>query len=379
MLDLPQTVPRQLPTDLARRAVAAAPQPLSPGESRTRLQKQLSLPVADVKTAEPRETAPPNDSRHQSLDTSTAAAFRGDRPRAKTLSTVVLSGGEHGTTWASSQTSDASFLFLQMQALPYFAAEARRLEEGATRPGANQSDLDRAIKMLDAVPAFDVHKIGVLYVRPGQTTGAEILANEHGSPRYLEFLQTLGRLQRLRGCEDYCGGLDTSGDADGEYFYVWTGDVTQVVYHVATLMPTRAETDEQCLAKKRFIGNDHVNVVFNEGKVPFQRHWLTGGVNFVHIVVEPVDSSNYRLSVLLKEGMEDIISTIGVTIVSADFVGFSVRQMAIHANIASLVHRKMFGNWQTRLKEIANIRKRFAGAAAPPQKQGSAADFTKFA
>jgi tuberous sclerosis protein 2 len=43
--------------------------------------------------------------------------------------------------------------------------------------------LDRAIQVLDQVPTLDTHKIGVLYVGPGQTTGTQILANVHGSPR----------------------------------------------------------------------------------------------------------------------------------------------------------------------------------------------------
>ena len=36
------------------------------------------------------------------------------------------------------------------------------------------------------------------------------------------------QLMQLKGCTDYCGGLDTEGGADGEYTYAWKGEATQV-------------------------------------------------------------------------------------------------------------------------------------------------------
>jgi tuberous sclerosis protein 2 len=38
----------------------------------------------------------------------------------------------------------------------------------------------------------------------------------------------------------------------------------QVIFHVATLMPTNLEKDPQCNKKKRHIGNDFVAVVYND-------------------------------------------------------------------------------------------------------------------
>lgn len=37
----------------------------------------------------------------------------------------------------------------------------------------------------------------------------------------------------------------------------------QVIFHVATLMPTR-ESDPMCNGKKLHIGNDYVTIVYNE-------------------------------------------------------------------------------------------------------------------
>ena len=80
----------------------------------------------------------------------------------------------------------------------------------------------------------------------------------------------------------YSGGLDCSSDKDGEFTYMWRGDITHVVYHVATLMPSRTD-DKQCIKKKLHITNDHVTIVFNDSDMPFQRKWLAGTVNFVHV------------------------------------------------------------------------------------------------
>ena len=61
---------------------------------------------------------------------------------------------------------------------------------------------------------------------------------------------------------EYCGGLDCSENSkDGVFAYMWKGDVTSVVFHVATLMPT-LPADPKCVNKKLHIGNDHVTIVF---------------------------------------------------------------------------------------------------------------------
>lgn len=90
--------------------------------------------------------------------------------------------------------------------------------------------IERAIKCLDRIPPYDTHKIGVIYVGPGQHDNeAAILRNVYGSSRYMTFLAGLGTLVRLRDCppaEIYTGGLDRNG-ADGEYAYSWQDDICQ--------------------------------------------------------------------------------------------------------------------------------------------------------
>ena len=90
--------------------------------------------------------------------------------------------------------------------------------------------MERAVKVLDRIPPYDTHKVGVIYVGPGQhESEAAILRNVYGSSRYVKFLAGLGRLVRLRDCspaEVYTGGLDRNG-ADGEFAYSWQDDISQ--------------------------------------------------------------------------------------------------------------------------------------------------------
>lgn len=105
-----------------------------------------------------------------------------------------------------------------------------------------------------------------MYVGPGQAGNeTEMLKNEFGSLRYAKFLQSLGTLINLKNADPkaiFLGGLDKNG-TDGKFAYIWQDDVTQVTFHVATLMPNK-ESDPNCTAKILHIGNDYVTIVYNE-------------------------------------------------------------------------------------------------------------------
>ena len=162
-------------------------------------------------------------------------------------------------------------------------------------------------------------------------------------------------------------------DRDGEFAYFWQGDVTHAVFHVATLMPID-EDDPQCVNKRLHIGNDHVTIVFNEGGGEFQREWLASAVNYVYLIVQPFGDDAYHISVSIKDGVESVFSVMNDRIVSRHAAGLYCRQLAIHANLACGVHRKLSGNWVERLRLLRRIRDDFGGAEAP-----STADFAAFA
>uniref|UniRef100_A0A671KGM7 Tuberin-like n=1 Tax=Sinocyclocheilus anshuiensis TaxID=1608454 RepID=A0A671KGM7_9TELE len=153
-------------------------------------------------------------------------------------------------------------------------------------------------------------------------------ANLYGSNRYAQFLTGLGKLIHLKDCDPdqiFLGGLDQYGD-DGEFTYCWHDDIMQAIFHIATLMPNR-ESDKGCCNKKRHIGNDFVVVVYNDS------------------------------------GEEYKLGTIKVW--SVQLRGVPERQMALHANMASLVHQcranpsdAYASKWLARLRHIKRIRTR---------------------
>lgn len=123
----------------------------------------------------------------------------------------------------------------------------------------------KAITLLDFIPPFETHKIGVLYVGPGQCHNeTEILRNRFGSLRYTEFLRQLGTLVALRDAKEHnmFVNMETNG-RDGNFTYIWQDDIVQVTFHVATLMPNK-DQDPNCHEKKKHIGNDFVTIVYNE-------------------------------------------------------------------------------------------------------------------
>jgi tuberous sclerosis protein 2 len=130
---------------------------------------------------------------------------------------------------------------------------------------------DRSLKNFDRITPYETHKIGVVYVGPEQAKDkTAILSNHSGSLRYTNFLKGLGTFIRLEDTEspiNYVGGLDTGGQ-DGKYALSWEDNLNQVIFHVATLMPTQPN-DPNCNLKKRHIGNDFVCIVYNDSGTHF--------------------------------------------------------------------------------------------------------------
>lgn len=152
------------------------------------------------------------------------------------------------------------------------------------RPIPREAKFDRALRGIDNTPVINTSKIAVLYVGPGQSNEAEILANMDGSPLYLDFLAGLGRIIRLKGQKDiFTGGLDRESDMDGQYAYAWWDDLAQMIFHAPTLMPSTPENT----GKKRLIGNDYIKIVYNESGHDFKFDTIKTEFNFVNIVISP--------------------------------------------------------------------------------------------
>ncbi|XP_035027265.1 tuberin isoform X1 [Hippoglossus stenolepis] len=255
-----------------------------------------------------------------------------------------------------------SFVFLQLYHSPFFGNEANK---PLLLPKTQV--IDRAVKVLDQMPPYDTHKIGVVFVGAGQVNNeVSILSNEYGSNRYAAFLTGLGKLIHLKDCDPdqiFLGGLDQYGD-DGEFTYCWHDDIMQAIFHIATLMPNR-ESDKGCCNKKRHIGNDFVMVVYNDSGEDYKLGTIKGQFNFVEVIIKPLDFECNLVTLQCRKDLEGLVDTTVAKIVSDRNLPLLVRQMALHANMASLVHQyranpsdAYASKWLARLRHIKRIRTR---------------------
>ncbi|KAJ7202794.1 hypothetical protein GGX14DRAFT_462320 [Mycena pura] len=277
-----------------------------------------------------------------------------------------------GYVWSGSAPSqrrkhveiDPAFIALQMSDRPNSSSSRLRL--------VDSPNLSKFFASLDRIPVIDTHKVGIMYVAPGQSTELEILGNTHGSPAYTRFLEVLGRLINLRGQLDvYAGGLDP--DEDGEYAYAWWDDIGQILYHTATMMPTNAN-DLQLTNKKRHIGNDYVRIVWNDSGKPYQFETLSTQFQFVNIVIEPHsvgaiaafsnnlhENEYFKLTVQRAPDMPEFAPVGPFKLISAKNLPLLVRQLSLLADWFASVFAhtrrdtqrvEFVTNWQSRLNTI---------------------------
>ncbi|KAA8913092.1 hypothetical protein FN846DRAFT_886779 [Sphaerosporella brunnea] len=246
--------------------------------------------------------------------------------------------------------------------------------------------VQRHINVFDRTPTVDFHKIGVIYVGAGQTEEREILSNTMGSPDFTDFVDGLGELVRLKGTDLNTGGLDHEEDFDGEFAYFWRDRTTEIVFHVTTMMPTREE-DPLCTYKKRHIGNDFVNIIFNNSGLPWRFGTIPSQFNFVSIVISPEARSSfvssrlltrgpddkvfYRVQVCCRDGFTDISPAQEPKMVSAKSLPSFVRNIALNASVYSHVFNEGGGehisNPRHRLRSIKQLRERMGVPASVPR------------
>lgn len=281
-----------------------------------------------------------------------------------------------------------SHLLLQLAASIPQAGEAMR-----PIPLPNDEFMERAIKGFSRTFTVDSHKVGVIYIGENQTDEVEILTNIQGSQDYTEFLSGLGTLTRLKGATFDTKGLDRQMDSDGEYTFCWRDRVTEIVFHVTTQMPTNLDHDPQCIGKKRHIGNDFVNVIFNNSGLPFRFDTFPSEFNYVNIVITPesrasfvakrsrsqADAENgfYKVQVMSKPGFPEISPAAETKIMSLAALPGFIRLLALNASVFSLVWYNREGgehvsSWRGRLRDINRIRDRYykktpgSNPASPP-------------
>lgn len=259
--------------------------------------------------------------------------------------------------------SNPSSMFLSLYHNPQFGNNAEKPILVSSEQGK------RGISNLDWIPPFETHKVGVLYVGPNQTTETEILRNQYGSVRYNDFLKRLGTLIKLTDANPlnvFLGGLETNG-SDGKYTFCWQDEVMQVIFHVATMMPT-LETDPNCNNKKKNIGNDHVTIVYNESGLEYNFKTVKGQFNYAVVIVEPLEHGVCQITVKSRDELVKHIGHTDPKTVSDQNGAIMARQLALHANFASLILCSLntnsakkspyASNYLERLRQIKRIKEK---------------------
>ncbi|KAH9909770.1 hypothetical protein F4778DRAFT_13419 [Xylariomycetidae sp. FL2044] len=267
-------------------------------------------------------------------------------------------------------------------------------------PLPDDEAVNRAIRVFDRNSTVDGYKVGVIYIGENQTDESEILANISGSRDYVEFLNGLGTLTRLKDATFNTQGLDRAYDSDGQYTFCWRDRVTEMVFHVTTQMPTNLDHDPHCTLKKRHIGNDFVNVIFNDSGLPFQFDTFPSEFNFVNIVItaesrasfvatrqrapKDIKDTFYKVQVMSKPGFPEISSASESKLVSLKALPDFIRLLALNASVFSLVWANRAGGehvspWRNRLREINRLRDKYgvkvAAHGPSPSPPGTSASY----
>lgn len=258
----------------------------------------------------------------------------------------------------------------------------------------------RAISAFDRNDTVDGHKVGFIYIGNNQTSEAEILANTMGSEAYYTCLRGLGTEVRLKDAVFNTQGLDRVSDADGQHTYAWRDRITEIIFHVTTLMPTDIKLDPQCVNKKRHIGNDFVNIIYNDSGLPFRFETFPSQFNYVNIIITPEASllprkfsqeatqspdatgpetahakfpakqEYFKVQTICAPSFPHISPAATPKLISTSALPGFLRQLALNASVFSLVWANRAGgdhvsSWRNRLREIVRLRDRFtAGKAA---------------
>lgn len=283
-------------------------------------------------------------------------------------------------------------------------------------PLPDNDSIRRTIKVFDTIDTVDGHKAGILFVSEGQYAEAEILANTSGTEAYEAFLSGLGTKVPLQGAKYNPQGLDRRNNEDGSHTIAWRDRVTEIVFHVATMMPTDLQDDPQGDKKKRHIGNDHVKIIFNASGQTFEFESFSSAMNTINIVITPESHTratsrtvgktlkhrsasgiqdltktdrfgHYIIQTLSSVDYPDISFAAEPMLISADAMPAFVRQMAINASVFCQVWQsrgtEYISCWRARLQEIIKLRKKYANTNAssnvhyPMAGADNAASFTE--
>lgn len=176
-----------------------------------------------------------------------------------------------------------------------------RISFGTLRPSNGSARVEELLMKIDEQPIYTRYKVGIMLCRTSQSTEEQMYNNEYSSAAFDEFLDFIGQRVRLKGWDQYKGGLDTRGDTTGTHSIYNEYQAHEIMFHVSTLLPFTPSNKQQ-LSRKRHIGNDMVTIIFQEpGAHPFSPITVRSHFQHVFIIVRVnnpcTDNVSYSVAV----------------------------------------------------------------------------------
>lgn len=248
----------------------------------------------------------------------------------------------------------------------------------------------RALDSFDRTATVDGYSVGVVYIGDGQMgveQEKEILINTNGSAAYTAFLTDLGTLVRLKGAKLNAHGLDLARDTDGEYTFCWRDRCMELIFHIPTMMPDAGDPSLTYANKKKHIGNDYVNIYYNDSGIPYDFNTFPSAFNYVAIVISPESRASfvdrrldddpdgkdryYKVQVMSKPGFPDVSPAVEPKILCGKHLAAYCRLLAINASVFSSVWSRKDGgesisSWRNRLRQIKTLRDRYGATDTMP-------------
>lgn len=237
--------------------------------------------------------------------------------------------------------------------LDYVAPE---IQSTCLRLAMNTSQCEQQLLKLDEQGISNKYKVGILYCREGQQTEEEMYNNMDGGGAFMEFLESIGKIVRLKGFQNYKAGLDTKTDSTGTHSVYATYSNCEVMFHVSTMLPFTPNNRQQLL-RKRHIGNDIVTIIFQEpGAKPFTPKNIRSQFQHVFIIVRVISSGNentlYHVAVSRSKEVSIFGPPLKKNAIYAKGKKFTEFLLAKIINAENAAHRsKKFATMATRTRQ----------------------------
>ncbi|GME99170.1 unnamed protein product [Ambrosiozyma monospora] len=130
-------------------------------------------------------------------------------------------------------------------------------------------------------------------------------------------------------------------------------------FHVVTMMPNNPN-DANLNSKKRHIGNDYVNIYWNESGSTFEFNKISSQFNFICVVIEPSSHGYYWIKSYRKSGIPGVFATSHFKMVSEENLAVVVRMIAHFSSQFCYVWDDIEWkfSWERRWKQLLLIKQR---------------------